>query len=162
MYCLLSVSDVSPGAGSFVGSSLSCLSLSILSVLLSPTASSFINSTTCIPMCSSRRLTSSSRAGDRANWPWCSENAELHPVKEKTVGDEEFISPTKKASLEDGPRDRGGEDSKEFSWMWGEWGWSWGRTSHRNLFSSQRKENVCEEAELGLYIKKKSQKVSRS
>lgn len=67
-------------------------------------------------------------------------------MKEKTVGDEELISPASRVSLEDKPSDRGGMDFKESSWSGGDLGCSLGRTSPRNRLSSQRKEKVCEEA----------------
>lgn len=59
---------------------------------------------------------------------------------------EELMSPASRASLEDKPRVRGGRDCKEVSWSGGESGWSWDMTSPRKRFSSQRKEEICEDA----------------
>lgn len=67
--------------------------------------------------------------------------------KEKMVRAEELINPASRVSLEDTPSVRGGMDCKEVSWSGGDSGWPRGVTSPRNRFSSQRKEEVCEEPE---------------
>lgn len=135
----------SPAAGSSFGNALSSLSLPSLAMALWPTSSSRINSIIFITLCSNLCLSSSSSAGDKANSPRCTWNMEPQLLKEKMVWEEELISPASKVSLEDKPSVRGGRDCKEFSWSGGDSGSSWGRTSPRNRFSSQRKE-VCEEA----------------
>lgn len=136
----------SPAGDSSFGNALRSLRVTSLSVALSPTSSSLITLITLITACSNLCLSSSNSAGDRANSPWCTWNIEQQLVKEKMVRAEELIRSASRIPLEDKPSVRGGRDCKELSWSGEDSGWSCGMTSPRNRFSSQRKEEVCEEA----------------
>ncbi len=132
--------DTSPAAGSFLGNALSSLSLLSRFTARWPTSSTLKTCIICITVWSSRCLSSSNSAGDSANSPWCTCNMEQQLVKEKMVRAEELISPASRVSLVDKPSVRGWLVSKELSWSGGESDRSWGMTSPRNCFSSQRKE----------------------
>lgn len=136
----------SPVADPFWRNVLSSMSLPSLSTARGPTSSCLVTSIVCATARVNLCLSSSNSAADRASSPLCTWDEEQQPVKEKTVRVEELIRPSSRASLVDGPMVTGGRDCKELSWRGGESRGSWGMTSPRKRFSSQRKEEVCEEA----------------
>lgn len=71
---------------------------------------------------------------------------EQQPEKEKMVRAEELINLASRVSPEDKPSVRGGRECKEVSWTGGDSGWFRGMTSPRKRLSSQRKEEVCDNA----------------
>ena len=144
----------SPAGLSSLGNALRALRRSRLRTALCSTSTSPSSASTCCPSVSSFLRSSSARRGGRASSPprLGRNSTERGDGKEKTVGEEELSSPTRRVSLEDGPRASGGRHCRDRSCtdeVPAASAGSRGKTTPRKAWSSHRKDKESAGEEKG-------------